>query len=387
MKNHLNRNSYRLIQSEGEINKNYACIIVNQETAELIHSNNLTKILNPQNYCGIILIDGKYVPVKETAGRVEAGLVPRSAKRGWTKKGLVTIPCIDYLTHDVVVYGICLSENSFDIEKIFQELKDVGYPLKAIVCDESMGQIAEIAKRIFPEVVIQICLTHYSKCIERTFVCNGAKRTYKSLQKQLDYLGKSPLISTHHHDCKKALELTNQMADFEAEYGYLWQIQSLFHELFWQVKKSKELDSWEDKLNETIERMNFKNYRHAKKIKDRYDDYYAKRDWITASILHPELNIPKTTNLIEGFNSTTLEMRFTTIRGFEKEKYARNYINALILKYRFHKFTDCKEQFKHLNKKSPLQIANPLHSFGFDFEHGDDWISFCKSYGQCVIRS
>lgn len=376
-----------MIQSESGINKSTACLAVNYEAAELIHSNNLTKILSPKNYCGIILIDGKYVPVKETSGGVESGFVPRSAKRRSTGKGLVTIACIDYLTHDIVVYEVCLSENSFDIERIFQQLKDLGYPLDAIVCDESMGQIAEIAKRVFPNVVIQICLTHYSKTIERTFVCNGAKRTYKSLQKKLNALGKSPLISTRHHDRGKALELTNQMADLEVEYGYLWQVQSLFHELFWQVKNSEELDIWEDKFNETISKMDLKKYRHAQKIIDRYRDYYEKRDWITASILHPELNIPKTTNLIEGFNSTTLEIRFTTIRGFEKEEYARNYINALILKYRFHKFTDCKKKFKHLNKKSPLQIANPLNTFGFDFESGDgDWIQFCKKFGQCVIR-
>jgi len=359
---------------------------VNQATEELIHSNNLTRILHPQNYCGIILIDGKYNPVKEVAGKVQAGLIPRSAKRGSTKKGLVTTPCIDYGTHDIVVYGICMSENSFEIEKIFQELKEVGYPLKAIVCDESMGQIAEVAKRVFPDVVIQICLTHYSKCIERTFICNAAKRTYQSLQKQLDYLGESHLISTHHQAQKKALELTNQMADLETEYGYLWRVQSLFQKLFWQVKNTKELHEWEDELNESIARMDLKNYRHAQKIKNRYDDYYEKREWVIGSIVYPELNIPKTTNLIEGFNSTTLEMRFTTIRGFEKEENARNYINALILKYRFHQFTDCKKKFKHLNGKSPLQIANPLYTFGFNFEGEDDWISFCKTYGQCVIR-
>ena len=239
---------------------------------------------------------------------------------------------------------------------------------------------------VFPKVVIQICLTHYSKCIERTFVCNSAKRTYKSLEKKFKNLGDSHFIATHYHDQKKALELTNQMADLEMEYGYLWIVQDLFYELFWQVKNSKELEIWEDKFNETISRMDLKNYQHAKKIKDRYDDYYEKREWIIASILHPELDIPKTANLIEGFNSTTLEMRFTTIRGFEKEKYARNYINALILKYRFHKFTDCKKKFKHLNGKSPLQISKPMHTFGYDFEHGHDWILFCKKFGQCVVR-
>ena len=65
--------------------------------------------------------------------------------------------------HSVILSAltlISLSENSFDIERIFHELKAIGYPLKVLLCDESMGQIAQIAKQYFPNVVIQICLTH-----------------------------------------------------------------------------------------------------------------------------------------------------------------------------------------------------------------------------------
>lgn len=378
LKNHLNRNSYRILQYEKEMSKNTACAVVNKATEELIDSNELTKLMKPQNYCGILLIDGKYVPVKKLEGKQRPGLVPRSAKRrGKTKKGLVTIACIDYLTHDIPIYSICLSENSFDIERIFEELKTIGYPLSVIVCDESMGNIAEVAKVVFPNVIIQICLTHYSKTIERTFIASGAKQTYKSLQKQLDFLDESFLISTHHHDRRKAIGITNRMGQLEHEYGYLWEVKKLFDELFCGVKNKQELDTWEDEFNVRIGMMNLKNYPYAKRIEDRYRDYYEKREWITASILHSELDIPRTTNLIEGWNSTTLELRFSSIRGFEKEKYARNYINALILKYRFHFFTDCKGKFKHLNGKSPLQAAAPLNTFGFNFQTGD-WISFCR---------
>lgn len=351
---------------------------MNETTEKLIHSNELTKLLKPQNYCGILLIDGKYVPVKKLEGKKWPGLIPRSAKRrGRTKKGLVTIACIDYLTHDIPIYGISLSENSVDIEKIFQELKAIEYPLKAIVCDESMGDIAAVAKKVFPDVVIQICLTHYSKTIERTFISEGAKRTYKALEKQLDSMGDSYLISTHGHDRKKAIDIINRMAKLEHEYEYLWQVKSLFDELFWEVKTKQELDEWEDRFNAEIGAMNLKDYPYAKRIENRYIDYYEKREWITASILHPELDLPRTTNLIEGWNSTTLELRFSSIRGFEKEKYARNYINALILKYRFHTFTDCRGKFKKLNKKSPLQIASPMNTFGFNFQN-NDWVSFCR---------
>ena len=379
LKNHLNRNSYRILEEDEDISRNTAHTLVNQAAEELMHSNGLTKLLNPQNYCGILLIDGKYVPVKETSEEKNPGFIPRSAKRrGKTKKGLVVVACIDYMTHDIPVYDVFLSENSFDMRSIFLELKVMNYPLKILICDETMGQIAEVAKEVFPEVIIQICLTHYSKTIERTFLAAGMKRTYHSLQKQLNFLGESFFISTHHLDREKAVKLTNQMADLEFQYGYLWQVQELFHDLFWQVHGVQELTEWENNFNERIALMNLKNYPNAKRIKDRYRDYYEKREQVTASILHPELDIPRTTNLIEGWNSTTMELRISSIRGFKKEKNARRYINAIILKYRFHRFKDCKKKFKVLNGKSPLEIAEPLNTFGFHF-HDDDWVVFCKN--------
>ena len=220
-------------------------------------------------YCGVLLIDGKYVPVKETSEEKVPGFIPRSAKRrGKTKKGLVVVVCIDYLTHDIPVYDVCLSENSFDMRKIFLELKEIGYPLKIVICDETMGQIAQVAKEVFPEVIIQICLTHYSKTIERNFVAAGMKRTYRSLQKQLDFLGESFFISTHHLDREKAMKLTNQMADLEFQYGYLWQIQELFHDLFWQIYGVQELAEWENNFNERITLMDLKNYPYAKRTEN-----------------------------------------------------------------------------------------------------------------------
>lgn len=386
LKNHLNRNSYRILEDEKGISKKTACKLVNKATEELIHSNELTRLLKPQNYCGILLIDGKYVPVKETNEEKEQGFVPRSAKRrGKTKKGLVTIACIDYLTHDIPIYALSFSENRIEMKKIFLKLKEINYPLKILICDEMMGQIVKVAKEVFPKVIIQICLTHYSKTIERTFVCNSAKRTYKLLQKQLNYLGKSFCIVTHRLDREKAIKLINQMADLEFQYGYLWQIQKLFYDLFWRVHGVQELAEWENYFNERIGLMTLKNYPYAKRIKDRYLDYYENRDQIIASILHPELNIPRTTNLIEGWNSTTMELRISSIRGFKKEQYARNYINAIILKYRFHKFKDCQKKFKVLNGKSPLEIAQPFNTFGFHF-NTDDWIVFCKKLRQKIKK-
>jgi len=384
MKDHLHRSSYRILESETGVSRKAACRKVNATIAELIHSNDLTLLLNPQNTSGIILLDGKYVPVKELEEQERRdGLIPRSGKRrGKTKKGLVVLPFMDYFTHDIPIFIIALSENSWDIEEGFKLLKATGYVLRGIVCDESMGLIAQVARKVFPEVVTQFCLTHYSKCIDRCFQAKGAKRSYRAMENKLKRLEDSFLISTRHHDRREATRLTNEMAALEFEYGFLWRVESLFAELFWSAKTEEEVTCWEDRFNEAVEAVP-RNYPYLKQIKERYKDYYEKRDFILASVLNPGVKLPKTTNLIEGFNSTVLEIRFTSIRGFEKEKYARAYVNALILNYRFHKFTDCKKQFRNLNGKSPIQISNPLNDFGFDFTR-NNWIPFCKNLRKSV---
>jgi len=155
-------------------------------------------------------------------------------------------------------------------------------------------------------------------------------------------------------------------------------VQKILQKIFWEAKTEDELNQLEDDLNIAIARMNLKQYPHAQKIRDCYNNYYKKRDFIIAAIKYPELDIPRTTNLIESYHSNSLEIRFSSIRGFEHEETAANYINVLVLRRRFWKFTDCKTKFKHLNGKCPLNIANPKNLFGFDF-HSKNWISFCRN--------
>lgn len=356
LREHLNRKSFRIIERETGVQKKTICSATASVTEELIDSNELTKLMRPQNYCGIILVDGKHVMVKE--------------------KNLVEISFIDYLTHDVPVHISAFSENMHDLEEGFLFLREIEYPLVAVVCDESMGEIATVAKGIFPKAIIQHCLTHYTRNIDRVFAFKQATRSIKALERQLREMDDSFLISTHHYDIEKARNIVNEIAQLEFEYGYLMEVHKYFQEIFWDTKNEHDLHSLEDELNEAIARMNLEKYPHAEKIRKRYLDYYEKRERLIAFTKYPDMDIPKTTNLIEGFNSTTLELRLSSIRGFEKEEHARNYLNALILKRRFQKFTDCKGKFKHLNGRSPLEISNPLNTFNFN---GHDWIHFCRN--------
>jgi hypothetical protein len=333
--------------------------------------------MKPQHYSGIVQIDGKYVPVKYVK-KTYPGLVPRSKKRrGKTKTGLVCLPFVDYLTHDIPIYIIASSENMFEIEEGFKLLKEIDYPLKVLVCDESMGNIIKVAKKYYPDVIIQLCLRHYSQNINKEFKVNGVKIKLKSLEKKLKYMDDNILISTHKKTVEKATKITNEIANIEFEYGYLIKIQRIFNKIFFKVKSMEELTEAENMLNEFIGKIDLNTYPHAERIKKRYKDYYEKWEYLTAFIRYPQLNIPNTTNLIEGINSTVFEIRFSSIRGFETEKTAKNYTNALILKRRFQRFKDCKKKFKHLNGKCPLEIAKPLSTFGFNF-HRDDWVDFCR---------
>lgn len=367
---HLNRNSCRIIAVEKELDKKTVCRIINKTTSELIDSNELTLLMCPQNYCGIILADGKCIGVKDAKQTVTG----RKAK---TKKGLVDIAFMDYESHDIVIHILAASENMHDIEQGFLKLKELGYPLKVVVCDESMGEIMSVAKKVFPDVIIQLCLKHYSAGLDRNMKVNSAKRRIASLEKKLAHLGESILISSHKYDREKARKLTNELADIEHEYHHLITVQHILQKIFWAAETEEDINKFEDELNITIATINLQEYPHSQRIQDAYHNYYQKRDVIIAAIKHHELDIPRTTNLIEGYHSTSVEIRLNGIRGFEHEETAANYINALILRRRFWKFTDCKGKFKHLNGMCPLQAANPKNLLGFNFL-SHDWISFCR---------
>jgi uncharacterized protein YaaR (DUF327 family) len=336
--------------------------------------------MKPQNYSGVLLIDGKAIPVKQLEEetlemRHQGGFISRSAKRRKIKKNLTLLPFIDYETHDIPVYIIASSENKYEIREGFRELKEMGYELKVLICDESVGEIAQVAKEFYPQVITQTCLKHYSANLDREFKVNGIKRTIRSIENKLESIGESLLIPTHRHDIERARKLTNRLADLEFKYRDLIRFQNAMNDMLWGSKTLEELGEAEDRMNELLAQMNL-DQQHGGRIIKRYRDYYKKHIKITAFLRYPDLNIPKTTNLIEGFNSTGIELRLSSIRGFEKEETARNYVNAMILKYRFHKFKCCKKPFTHLNGKSPLEIAHP--SIHKNLPSGREWIEFCR---------
>jgi len=234
-----------------------------------------------------LLIDGKYAHVK-----------------GYNNK-IPVIYGLDYLTHDIVHFIVSRGENYHTCLSFFQSLRLLGYPLKALVCDDNQNfQIA--CRRTYPKAVIQICHNHYKESIRRQ-LCIRSDPTYRPFVKDIEYLF---------------------------------------------AKKRAEGEFF------SIARKMFLKYRQDPICTNTLLDIEKRKNVLLAYTL--EKQIPRTNNLIECFNSH-LEGRLKTIKGFQSIHHAKLWLNAYFIQRRLKPFTGCQGKFKKLNGKCSLQLAIGNH--------------------------
>jgi len=235
------------------------------------------------HYCGILLVDGKYVHVK-----------------GFKDK----IPCIyglDYLTHDIVHFVLSRGENYQTSLSFFQSLKLLGYPLKALICDDNKNfQLA--CQRVYPKAVIQICHNHYKENIRRSLMVRSDPN-YRP---------------------------------------FMFEVEKLFSK-----RRSQE------EFFFVARKILFK-FGSDSNCQGILLDIEKRKEVLLAYTL--EKHIPRTTNLIECFNSH-LEGRLKSLKGFESIHHAKLWFNAYFIRRRLKPFTDCTGQFRSLNGLSSLQVA------------------------------
>ncbi len=99
-------------------------------------------------FCGILIVDGKYVKVK-----------------GFKQK-IPFIYGIDYLTHDIPVGILANSENEEAFLKFFRLLKTCNYPLRVIVGDDRFP-LGVAAEYHYQKVKSQLCQNHYVENIRQ----------------------------------------------------------------------------------------------------------------------------------------------------------------------------------------------------------------------------
>lgn len=99
-------------------------------------------------FCGILLVDGKYVAVK-----------------GYDRK-IPVIYGVDYLTHDIPTYLFTTGENYQSCLAFFKAMLLLNYPLQGLVCDEN-SNIIQACLKIYPRAIVQICTNHYKEKIRQ----------------------------------------------------------------------------------------------------------------------------------------------------------------------------------------------------------------------------
>lgn len=221
------------------------------------------------------------------------------------ERKIPTLYGIDYLTHDIPNYILSVAENYPTCLKFFQSLRLMNYPLQAVVCDDNVN-IYKAAQQVYPKVVIQLCHNHYKQSI-RAALNVSHDPTYVPFMKAIEHLcGKRRSI----------IEFQGIAAKITAKFGSDPRCMSV--------------------LADIQRRLPF------------LTGYTAQK------------RIPRTTNLIESFNSH-LQGRLKTIKGFESFGHADYWLNGYFLKRRFTPFTSCGKPFRHLNGKSSLQksMKNP----------------------------
>jgi hypothetical protein len=368
--------SYRKLQIRCGIDKKKLCRIVNETIRNFKNNFDITEqFLGQLKYAGNLVLDGKYVPVKEI-DEINVlkifGKIPKSKKRKKVIRGKVLIWGADYSNHDIPIFEFGDSENGFIFNQYFHKLKLLGYPLASLTIDDK-AEIIRALKRHFPNCIIQLCIKHYMAKINRILAIRNIIIKIKSKEKKIEKLftddDSEYIPATRLHSIKTAAKLFNEISDLQFKYELLLD----FYEIVYSILSASDykiailrIESLEKYFWPKRFKMDFpKEQKNV--VKKLMADFKESKEFLLNYLKHPHLHIPSTTNLIEGYNSQ-LELRLSSIRGFESEETAKNYINAWIIKRRFSKFTDCKKNFKHLNGKSPIECA------GADISNIKNWV-------------
>lgn len=225
--------------------------------------------------------------------------------KGYERK-IPVVYGIDYLTHDIPTYILSDSESYQTCHTFFTSLRLLQYPLKVIVSDDN-ANIYDAARSVYPSSFSQICHNHYKEVIRQNLHIR-TEETYIPFMREIETL----FIK------RRSMEEFNTVAA------------KIFH-----------------------------RFKHESLCISILVDIQKRLPQLTAYM--KEKNVPRTTNLIESYNSH-LEGRLKTIKGFESFHHADSWLNGYFLKRRLQPFTDCTKQFKELNGTASLEHSVTQYS-------------------------
>lgn len=276
--------SFRKLGDEYALSGKQIFLKVKEEIESIPDNFSLTKILcDLYRFCGILILDGKYIAVKGFADKIPF------------------IYGIDYLTHDIPLGDLYVAEDEMAFSVFFGKLKQLGYPLRAVVADDR-GGLKRALLKVFPRARLQLCHNHYLENLRQSLKIRTEKRYqhfFNALQRHV------------------FLDAKNQQQVVEG-LRHVWN-------------------------NRTRDKIFLTNILAA--INQRRADLFA----------YQEIkDCPNTTNIVESYNSH-LNGRLKTIKGFESFDSARRWLSAYLVRRRSKTLTDCKGKFKYLNQHASLE--------------------------------
>lgn len=166
----------------------------------------------PEKYCGILVIDGKFVKVRKFEQKIPF------------------IFGIDYLSHDIPASLLATAEATAAFDRLFSQLASCQYPLKIVVADDRSA-LAIALKRHFPDTLIQRCQAHYLENIRQALHLRTDPthhHFFNSLKKRVfdDYKNDTALNIALHH------VLTNRCENLPIRQAIVMDIDRRRKELF-----------------------------------------------------------------------------------------------------------------------------------------------------------
>lgn len=192
-----------------------------------------------------------------------------------------------YTKENLLKYYVKYETNTLYLQGI-NELKFLGFSILAIVCDGRKGLVQS-----FKDIPIQMCQFHQSAIIRR-------------------YLTKKPKLKA----AQKLMEVVDLMKQTDKE-SFAGALQQWF-------------EKWENFLNErTVNPETNKSFYTHKRLRSAYRSLKNNLPWLFTWYDYIELNIPNTTNAIDGHfadlknklrnhNGLSIERKMKFIDGFLK---------------------------------------------------------------------
>lgn len=256
-------------------------------------------------WSGVLVFDGKVVKVYDPLSIKFKGKLSEQELKWMNKQRWL---CgIDFGTGDLPHYELAAEESKIDLVMYFQKLKEIGYPLRVLVCDGN-EDIPAAAIHVFGDnIIVQLCTRHF----------------IEGLKRHAEGRAEEPRIAALITTIQRVIE-----SDSAAQ----------------AVHFLSELKVWKKRPGlETDLTALFK--KHAEQL--------------GAHILHPDLKIPHTSNDIENLFKQ-LMLRIKSIGRFQHWQYARDYLKTWAMWRRCTPFTDCRKTRKARNGKAPIELAGAI---------------------------